>query len=323
MRKLRGSLSGFKKVQLVTLFCLPLVTMSCSGSSDESNPVSTKTVKTRGDKTNTVTDKDAAASDICTRFAAYDKLGNKVFGTRDCALMGSATKNCTADGEVGCVTTATYKSVDTSAISSWDIRAGKTAGGIWGNLEFFKNMAAVATYDRTAGTSASSGLDIYDTIDDKNGGGAFPTENPGGWTQATGQSWLRDSLSDNGAGGGAAANGACEGSEECVLKDRIAGMMWARDDGATRTWEAAITYCDGLSYGGYTDWRLPTQKELMQAYNDGVWSQMAAGRLALTTTFYWSSSTASDLSGAWFTYLAYGFTDSSAKTNSHRVMCTR
>ena len=32
--------------------------------------------------------------------------------------------------------------------------------------------------------------------------------------------------------------------------------------GKTMAWTAAITYCEGLDYGGQTDWRLPNAKEL-------------------------------------------------------------
>lgn len=49
----------------------------------------------------------------------------------------------------------------------------------------------------------------------------------------------------------------------CVL-DNLTGLIWARNAniGGLMTWSAAITYCEGLTYGGYSDWRLPNRSEL-------------------------------------------------------------
>lgn len=93
--------------------------------------------------------------------------------------------------------------------------------------------------------------------------------------------WQRDATSDTGTGGGTASDGICNGTEDCVYKDRTSGSFWARSDGTSRTMETTITYCENLSYGGYTDWRLPTQKELMQAYIDGIWGMKDATKLNL------------------------------------------
>lgn len=38
--------------------------------------------------------------------------------------------------------------------------------------------------------------------------------------------------------------------------------MWQEGEGGSKTWEYAITYYEGLSLGGYSDWRLPNIKEL-------------------------------------------------------------
>ena len=69
-------------------------------------------------------------------------------------------------------------------------------------------------------------------------------------------------------------------------------------------------------------WRLPTQKELMQAYIDGSWGS----GLDYLASFYWSATTCT-LGGqtptAWTTYLGYGYTSNGSKTGSYSVRCVR
>lgn len=199
-------------------------------------------------------DADIAAANIVS--------GVSIFGTSGSAVSGST---CTSDGQTGCVTTSQYISANTSAYTAWDIRKGKTVGGVAGNITFYKNMANTTLFNRTTGTGSAAGLDIYDTIDDYNNGGTLPTQNNTGWDQPTGANWIMDSANDVGGGGGTSGDNLCSGTEACVFKDQITNLMWAKDNGTSYNWENAITQCENLSYGGYTDWRLPTQKELMLA----------------------------------------------------------
>ncbi|MDK2956428.1 MAG: hypothetical protein PWQ57_1924 [Desulfovibrionales bacterium] len=50
-----------------------------------------------------------------------------------------------------------------------------------------------------------------------------------------------------------------------VVKDATTGLVWQRDWGSAGTpnWENALSYCEGLTLGGWTDWRLPNINELM------------------------------------------------------------
>ena len=80
----------------------------------------------------------------------------------------------------------------------------------------------------------------------------------------------------------------------------------------TGTKTGCENYDDGL-------WRLPYQKELMQAYIDGSW-----GNLATAGASYWSSTTNSDYTqNAWYTYLYGGLTYSYTKTTAYSVRCVR
>lgn len=241
-----------------------------------------------------------------------------VFGT-----TGSIA-NCAADGVSNCLTTSVYKSADTNAYTAWDIRKGKTVGGKAGNIAFFKNLVNTSLYNRTSGTGASSGVDEYDTIDDYNNGGSFPTQTPG-WDQVTSSVWLRYAASDTGSGsGGVAGDGLCNGTEACIFIDQVTGLYWSDDDNSQYSWSGAIAECEGRTTGGFTDWRLPTQKEYFQAYIDGIWSQKASNRLDLNDNAYWTATSRSEnTSSARYFWVNKGYADSNDKTASTYILCVR
>jgi len=60
------------------------------------------------------------------------------------------------------------------------------------------------------------------------------------------------SLTDNGNG---------------TITDNITGLMWQKVDGGEMTYENATTFCNNLTLGGYTDWRLPNSIELFSINN--------------------------------------------------------
>lgn len=104
------------------------------------------------------------------------------------------------------------------------------------------------------------------------------------------------------------------------------GLYWQReDDGMTYTWEGALSYCEGLSLGGYSDWRLPNVRE-MQSIVDHTKSTP----LIDSTTFpgsignYWlSTSYALDGSRAWRINFYDGYVGYGPKSNSFYVRCVR
>lgn len=75
----------------------------------------------------------------------------------------------------------------------------------------------------------------------------------------------------------------------------------------------AIQLCADQGNG----WRLPTQKELMQAYIDGsYWN------LTQPSNFFWSVTEVS-ASNAWDVYLTTGNTNNNTKTSTYQVRCVR
>ena len=93
-------------------------------------------------------------------------------------------------------------------------------------------------------------------------------------------------------------------------------------DGSRPTGGNAIGFCDALntaSFGGYTDWYLPTQKQLQQAYIDG-----SANNLPTPGNNFWSSTEAyTNTANAWYVTLNLGYTYYSLKVTSYYVRCVR
>jgi len=48
-----------------------------------------------------------------------------------------------------------------------------------------------------------------------------------------------------------------------TVTDNKTGLMWQQEETDPLYWVAALSYCEELSLGGYSDWRLPTIKELV------------------------------------------------------------
>ncbi|MBF0240638.1 MAG: DUF1566 domain-containing protein [SAR324 cluster bacterium] len=111
-----------------------------------------------------------------------------------------------------------------------------------------------------------------------------------------------------------------------TVTDSATGLVWQQTDGGQKTWENALTYCEGLSLGGATDWRLPNRNEL-QSLVDYSKSNPAIDTTAFPNTnssYYWSSSAyASNTSYAWGVNFNRGYVFSDNKTVSDYVRCVR
>ena len=69
-----------------------------------------------------------------------------------------------------------------------------------------------------------------------------------------------------------------------------------------------------------TNWYLPSQLELMQAYVNGIYKK--TNTTWVGTSYHWSSTeTQTTNSYAWYTYLSLGYTVGNTKTTSYSVRC--
>ena len=124
-----------------------------------------------------------------------------------------------------------------------------------------------------------------------------------------------------------------------TVTDNVTGLMWQQDDNnITYNWYVASgTYdatnnsattdvCGDLTLGGYTDWRLPTEDELMSIVNYGTYSPAIDVTYFPNTnsSFYWSNTTYADATDyAWDVNLGYGYVKIYTKTSGRYVRCVR
>jgi hypothetical protein len=268
--------------------------------------------------------------------------------TPDFPDAGSVLSSDTVDGNAGTLVLP----------DPWDLRYGTTVGSTTGKLKTnCRNMVDTATWDNS-GSLAGGGADVFDTIDDYNGAAAaggtntppYPTTNPWGSDEylcgysslaAAEQTWER------------VVTAPVTSGTDSVYLDRVSGLNWSRgtepaaNGDVTAHWDnvaaatntadmgtlGAIEYCANLDlenasagHGGITGWRLPTQKELMAAYEHGIHDlddgHTTPDNLGDLDTWFWSSSTLPDATAnAWYVILANGYTNNINKTDSKSVLC--
>jgi len=105
-----------------------------------------------------------------------------------------------------------------------------------------------------------------------------------------------------------------------VVLDRSNSLMWSKVPSGDTNWEGAGRSCQTNRLGGYADWRLPSNKELIVAHGlAAVWSQLALQGLR----GLWTSSAEGD-KHAWVVY-GNGDTETLPKNDTEglRAVCVR
>ncbi|MGK5092517.1 DUF1566 domain-containing protein [Deltaproteobacteria bacterium TL4] len=111
-----------------------------------------------------------------------------------------------------------------------------------------------------------------------------------------------------------------------TIWEPVTGLMWQKeDDHITRNWSDAGAYCDVLSLGGYSDWRLPDIDELKTLIYESKSPTIDLTYFPNTdSSGYWSSTTdASDASYAWGVGFSGGRVNGYNKTSRCYVRCVR
>jgi hypothetical protein len=126
-------------------------------------------------------------------------------------------------------------------------------------------------------------------------------------------------------------------SSDGIVHDLASGLDW-QDNIEAKTvkkkWIGAIKYCEDLSLGSYTDWRLPNQKELLtiadrSRYNPAIDNTVFQNIGQSTDRFspsYWSSTTRIEhptTIDAWHVHFRHGFNYYNRKDTTRNVRCVR
>ena len=110
-----------------------------------------------------------------------------------------------------------------------------------------------------------------------------------------------------------------------TMRDNATGLWWSKDQGAM-DWDTAMSYCGNLSYNGAGagSWGVPTQDELMAAFNNGINTQGRTGWITNFNPYFWSSVSYNTYQ-AWFVSLADlahgGATNPDGKFYTYQVIC--
>ena len=112
-------------------------------------------------------------------------------------------------------------------------------------------------------------------------------------------------------------------SGEQVVTDAVTGLMWQKSYATSKTWKQALAYCESLSYGGYSDWRLPNVQELSSLVNSARYNP-ASDFPDMPSSYFWSSSSdANFYNFACYVYFGNGYVASYYKTSYDDARCVR
>ena len=105
-----------------------------------------------------------------------------------------------------------------------------------------------------------------------------------------------------------------------TVSDMVTGVMWEKrndKDNENTTWQEAFEYSADLELGGYSDWRLPTVKELSSLVTHDWAPELdpVIGLYSVIVTV-WSSELSPGPTNAWFVHFAQNRGDTSSGASS-------
>ncbi len=117
-----------------------------------------------------------------------------------------------------------------------------------------------------------------------------------------------------------------------TVTDQTTGLTWQRNVATPADRTTAVAYCDALSLGGQSDWRLPTRIELLSLIDTSnvfpvlsttIFPGTPTGN-ASTSVWFWSVSTdVQDPGYGWGVDFALGLMKATAFTTTAQVRCVR
>ena len=77
---------------------------------------------------------------------------------------------------------------------------------------------------------------------------------------------------------------------DIIVTDTETDLVWQKTYVSGKTWQQALSYCEELTYAGYSDWRLPNKNELSSLINYAK-SNPASDFPDMPSEDFWSSTT--------------------------------
>lgn len=111
-----------------------------------------------------------------------------------------------------------------------------------------------------------------------------------------------------------------------TVTDACTGLMWQQTSAANdMVWCDALAYCEALILSGYTDWRLPSVRELQSIVDYGTLLPAIDAVFGATGILYWSSTSYQDDPGgaAFFVGFDVGNVNTWPKSVGARVRAVR
>ncbi len=118
-----------------------------------------------------------------------------------------------------------------------------------------------------------------------------------------------------------------------TITDNNINLMWQReDDNNTYTWEGALSYCENLTLSSYSDWRLPSMKEILTKADftqasypllDGNYFIDAYVSGPYGGVYFWTSTTTVDNTSRAYSFYDYADFAAYDKTSPIYVRCVR
>jgi len=256
---------------------------------------------------------DALVTDVMSGKKFYSNSGTLLTGTW--TFLGDAAVDQVLEGK------KFYSNSGTLLTGTWTFLGDAAVDQVLEGKKFYSNSGTLLTGTYTPPTPIDFSNMQYSTYDDYAGGDYF------GWG---------GTLTDDYQGEESEWSNMSVG-EDIAWRDERTGVYWSAHqgtmsniftmascdyftsiprssyDGSDSDCGLAINYCATLDFAGRTDWYLPSQKELMQAYIDGIYNQAgideASAAAFVTDNYYWSSSEVSCNSAyAWYVNLFTGST---------------
>lgn len=110
--------------------------------------------------------------------------------------------------------------------------------------------------------------------------------------------------------------------------DRATNLQWQKESGGAMNWQEALEYCEGLTLGGESDWRLPTLTQALSLLDFEQFSPASSfpdepsGREE-GSSYYWTSTNDDRETNAFFVLYSYPLFHGTAKNYDHQVRCVR